>query len=196
MPPQTSNSASNEHNSLPALQSASEFPSQSPSLSESSIILPAENPVVSEHVNLGEISNLHLSSVDQAVNQNGQQTEVIGESRKTQQVGDSLHYVSVPGRNVCRNFLNCSCYFGMRGRKCKFRHPKICQKLIDHGLGEYECNGKDCSAFHPNVCTSSLLNKHCDKCGKFHVRGTIRRSLKALILPLGIVIQLDNSLLF
>ena len=91
-----------------------------------------------------------------------------------------IHFPSSIHRGICKAFLKHKCRFGLSGRRggrCRFKHPAICPNLHDHGISEpYGCNGKECSDFHPETCTDSLLLKRCtDKdCSLFHVKGTER----------------------
>ena len=51
---------------------------------------------------------------------------------------------------ICKFYANGKCKFNT---ECRFSHPKICQKLCQHGdskLDSKGCDGK-CDEFHPNV---------------------------------------------
>ena len=87
--------------------------------------------------------------------------------------------------DVWRYFMNGKCRHGFHGntpkgdiQKCRFTHPKVCRKLMDHGRNEGGCKGK-CDKTHPRMCPSSLEKgeyEHVDKgikCGLgYHVKGT------------------------
>ena len=100
-------------------------------------------------------------------------------TRRTASEGP-IHFPSSIRRDICKMFLKHKCRFGQSGRRggrCRFKHPTICPNLHDHGISDpYGCNGKECSDFHPETCTDSLLLKRCtDKdCSLFHVKGTER----------------------
>lgn len=79
---------------------------------------------------------------------------------------------------ICKFFRNNSCEHGMRGRACKFQHPKICKKLMAHGTRQPRgCNkGRKCKDFHPLMCMNSLRKGQCfdEHCGLYHVKKTVR----------------------
>ena len=81
--------------------------------------------------------------------------------------------------SICRFFRNGNCKHGMKGRDCKFTHPKVCRRFIQHGTRQPRgCNqGRKCKDFHPRMCISSLRKGECfsDSCRYNHVKGTKRQ---------------------
>ena len=88
-------------------------------------------------------------------------------------------------KDVCRYFMNGNCRHGFHGKtpkgdrsKCRFFHPKVCDKWMNHGKKDGGCNGK-CDKTHPRMCHNSLENGRCENVGKgkrcnlgYHVRRT------------------------
>ena len=64
---------------------------------------------------------------------------------------------------ICRFFKNGTCKYGLKGRDCRFDHPKPCKKFIQHGTRQPRgCNlGKKCKLFHPKMCFDSLRKGEC-----------------------------------
>lgn len=84
---------------------------------------------------------------------------------------------------MCKYYLRGNCQFGIKGKKCQYKHPQACKKLLRHGNKKPRgCNeGKNCKFFHPRMCSNSIkYNKCLDKSCKFvHVKGTLtENSLK------------------
>ena len=81
--------------------------------------------------------------------------------------------------SICRFFWNGNCKHGIKGRECKFTHPKPCRKFTQHGTRQPRgCNqGKKCKDFHPKMCISSLRKGECysESCRYNHVKGTKRK---------------------
>ena len=87
---------------------------------------------------------------------------------------------------ICPDYKKSNCPHGLRGNKlikgtrCKFSHPKPCQKYCGYGSkGEFGCkNGINCSNFHPRLCRYSLSKKLCinQSCKFVHLKGTARRA--------------------
>ena len=79
---------------------------------------------------------------------------------------------------TCRYFQKGNCKHGMRGKECKFTHPKVCSKLTKHGTRQPRgCNkGQKCKFFHPRMCLNSLRKGECfsEDCKFNHVKGTKR----------------------
>ena len=79
---------------------------------------------------------------------------------------------------LCRFFRDGNCKYGMKGRECKFTHPKVCAKFSQHGTRQPRgCNrGKKCKDFHPKMCLNSLRKGECfsESCRFNHVKGTKR----------------------
>ena len=63
-------------------------------------------------------------------------------------------------------------------KNCRFKHPKICTKLLRHGNKSPKgCNaGTKCNMFHPRMCSSSIRKGECfnTNCTFTHVKGTKR----------------------
>ena len=80
---------------------------------------------------------------------------------------------------VCDRYRNNICEFGIKGKECKFLHPKRCTKLMKHGTKAGRgCNlGKQCPDFHPKMCSTSIAKLQCfdNKCKLCHVKGTVRK---------------------
>ena len=87
---------------------------------------------------------------------------------------------------ICPDYKKSNCPHGLRGNKlikgtkCKFSHPKPCQKYCGYGSkGEFGCkSGINCSNFHPRLCRYSLSKKLCinQSCKFVHLKGTARRA--------------------
>ena len=81
---------------------------------------------------------------------------------------------------ICRYYRKGACRYGSAGKECKFRHPRVCRKLVNHGnRGELGCKqGKKCDMFHPTVCRNSQRNRVClvESCRFLHVKGTRRNT--------------------
>ena len=76
--------------------------------------------------------------------------------------------------NTCANYLKAAC---TKGQSCEAEHPRICQKLLDHGpRGQDGCDGKECHDLHPKLCSGSLKWRKCrkKKCDFYHIKGTRR----------------------
>ena len=58
---------------------------------------------------------------------------------------------------TCRFFLKGKCKHGMRGKDCKFTHPKVCNKFSKHGTRQPRgCNkGQKCKFFSTQKCVST-----------------------------------------
>ena len=64
---------------------------------------------------------------------------------------------------VCRYFHRGTCKHGLRGTECRYSHPKMCRKFVQHGTRQPTgCNlGQRCKFFHPLMCLDSLRNSEC-----------------------------------
>ena len=66
----------------------------------------------------------------------------------------------------------------MRGKECKYTHPKVCAKFVQHGTRQPRgCNlGSSCKDYHPKMCISSLRKGECfsENCRFNHIKGTKR----------------------
>ena len=62
--------------------------------------------------------------------------------------------------------------------KCRYLHPKICQKYLWYGLNKTDpkdgCNKTDCDLYHPPLCYGSMKYKECrvKRCKKRHLPDT------------------------
>lgn len=79
---------------------------------------------------------------------------------------------------LCHFFKNGSrCKHGMSGKKggkCKYLHPKVCQRILTYG----KCNRKDCDKYHPSMCYDSLNYGECHRnsCKYWHKKGSIKNA--------------------
>ena len=80
---------------------------------------------------------------------------------------------------VCKFLRKGTCKHGISGKECSFRHPKLCNKFIQHGTRQPRgCNkGKNCQFFHPTMCLNSLRKSECfnETCKLMHIKGTVRK---------------------
>ena len=85
-------------------------------------------------------------------------------------------------QTTCKFFRRNACKYGISGKGCKFLHPRMCKKLIEHGTRQPRgCNkGRDCNFFHPVMCLNSLRKNECfdEDCNRRHVKGTKRNQTK------------------
>ena len=94
---------------------------------------------------------------------------------------------------ICPEYKKSNCPHGIRGNKlidgnkCKFSHPKPCQKYCGYGSrGEFGCKaGSKCPNFHPRLCRYSLSKKLCtnENCKFVHLKGTARRAAQKEVVP-------------
>ena len=94
---------------------------------------------------------------------------------------------------ICSEYKKSNCPHGIRGnklidgKKCKFSHPKPCQKYCGFGSrGEFGCKaGSKCPNFHPRLCRYSLSKKLCtnENCKFVHLKGTARRVAQKVPSP-------------
>ena len=77
---------------------------------------------------------------------------------------------------ICNFYKRGKCKHGLKGRNCKYKHPKACQKLMKYGnKGPNGCKmGIRCSNFHPRMCSSSIKQGKCfnPSCSFAHIKGT------------------------
>ena len=89
----------------------------------------------------------------------------------------------LPEKKTCKHYINNNCEHGMKGKGCKFLHPKRCTKLMNYGTKtDKGCNlGKKCPNFHPKMCSMSISKGECFdiRCGHCHVKGTVRKKAPA-----------------
>lgn len=80
---------------------------------------------------------------------------------------------------TCRYFRRGTCKHGIRGDDCRFSHPQMCRKFLQHGTRQPNgCKlGKKCKQFHPLMCMDSLKKSEClnDQCTYHHIKGTRRQ---------------------
>ena len=78
----------------------------------------------------------------------------------------------------CKFFEANKCMFGIRGIGCKYNHPRVCRKIVKHGIGGPSGCDSECDKFHPKMCRSSLEKRECFKesCRLCHIKSTIRLS--------------------
>ena len=85
---------------------------------------------------------------------------------------------STDEKPICNFYKKGKCKHGIRGKNCRFQHPKICTKLLKHGnKSPNGCNaGIKCAMFHPRMCSSSIRKGECFNldCTFTHVKGTKR----------------------
>ncbi|KAK3884904.1 hypothetical protein Pcinc_010878 [Petrolisthes cinctipes] len=64
---------------------------------------------------------------------------------------------------VCKFYRKGLCRYGRSGDKCKYRHPNVCTKLMNHGpTSERGCKlGNQCRFLHPLLCESSVASLKC-----------------------------------
>ena len=86
---------------------------------------------------------------------------------------------------MCRHFLKGKCKHGFKGKtpkdgvsECKYDHPYLCKKLLNHGIGPGGCQeGENCKYTHPKMCRESVNSGKCPNPGRchygYHVKGTI-----------------------
>ena len=80
---------------------------------------------------------------------------------------------------TCKFYNQGTCKHGKQGVNCKYSHPPLCKKLLQHGNNaDRGCRlkGDECDNHHPIMCKNSLNRGFCFKkvCNKYHVQGTKR----------------------
>ena len=82
-------------------------------------------------------------------------------------------------KQVCKFFINGKCKYGISGKGCSNKHPRICRKLHKFGTQSQKgCNkGSNCEFFHPRMCKDSVRKRLClnQECTFMHIRGTKRK---------------------
>lgn len=90
---------------------------------------------------------------------------------------------SSPRKPICKQYRRGVCKYGLTGKNCNYEHPKLCNRLMAHGIrGKLGCKqGWKCDMFHPTMCRNSLRYSKCftESCTYMHVRGTKRRDTRA-----------------
>ena len=99
--------------------------------------------------------------------------------QSTSQVHDNNMSRSTPGGNktrICRYFVRKTCKHGVKGEGCAFKHPKKCDRFMNHGdKNSKGCKkGNSCAYFHPPLCWESLRERVCrrENCRYHHLRRT------------------------
>ena len=82
-------------------------------------------------------------------------------------------------KSVCKFYSQGTCKHGKKGAACKYSHPPLCRKLLQHrNNGSHGCklHKDDCNYHHPDMCKNSISRGFCYKkiCRKYHVQGTKR----------------------
>ena len=79
---------------------------------------------------------------------------------------------------TCRYYKKSACRHGIKGEECRFTHPELCQKYIQHGTRQPRgcIKGASCKYLHPQMCIDSLRKGKClsQSCRYRHVKGTTR----------------------
>ena len=80
---------------------------------------------------------------------------------------------------ICRYFRRGTCKHGLRGAECRYQHPRMCRKYIEHGTRQPNgCTlGIKCKQFHPLMCLDSMRKSECfdENCSFHHIKGTRRQ---------------------
>lgn len=50
--------------------------------------------------------------------------------------------------------------------RCPFKHPKLCEKVLENAYHDRGCKRRDCKYEHPKICGGSLHKRECNKSGK------------------------------
>ena len=60
--------------------------------------------------------------------------------------------------SICPDYKNKRCIFGLKGKGCKFMHPKPCKRFLSFGDKDPRgcMQGQKCDKFHPRMCRYSL----------------------------------------
>ena len=138
-----------------------------------------------------EIENTTLTMNEEGIvpmGINGTNDEVMpqmqGANTEERSVKETKNYLndqqkdSGNSNRICRFYKNGNCKHGLKGKECKYLHPKMCRKFTQHGSNKQRgCNlGKKCNDFHPKMCFDSLRKGEClnKSCRFAHVKGTKR----------------------
>ena len=83
---------------------------------------------------------------------------------------------------ICKFYRKGSCRHGKLGTDCKFKHPELCKRFIEHGSRQPRgCNkGRECKYLHPQMCINSLRSGKClsQHCRFRHIKGTTRHNVR------------------
>ena len=76
------------------------------------------------------------------------------EKEKDEEPGEPIKKIET----ICRYFRRGICKHGLRGVECRYQHPRMCRKFIEHGTRKPNgCTlGKSCKQFYPLICFDSL----------------------------------------
>ena len=88
--------------------------------------------------------------------------------------GQNVRETPLPNKPTCKFYLRRCCKHGRKGEACKFDHPKLCFKYIQHGDKRNGCkNGNKCNFVHPKLCDSYKSGRCArEKCNSYHIKGT------------------------
>ena len=105
-------------------------------------------------------------------------TEKLEEEKLSEEKYEEAEVRQKSEMDTCKYFLRSRCKWGLLGKNCRFKHLKVCPKLINNGnKAPYGCTkGPHCPLFHPKICWSSLSNRTCalERCRFVHIKGTNR----------------------
>ena len=150
---------------------------------------PEPKPVTEQSVPAITVQPVIQSAVDTGNSDTGISVDVSGATSAPESAPQS-NSATLP---VCPDYKKTKCPHGIRGNKvihgnkCKFAHPKPCQKYCQYGSrGEYGCKaGSNCPNYHPRLCRYSLSKKRCtnEHCTFVHLKGTARRVAQKIEAP-------------
>ena len=132
-------------------------PAETTTVSESTAEIPSSN-TPNEQIIINSASNDNASSTSPALETASKTT------------------IQIPA--TCRFYKKSSCRHGSKGEECRFNHPELCKKFIQHGTRQPRgCkNGTKCKFLHPQMCMNSLRKGKCltQNCKFRHIKGTTR----------------------
>ena len=76
------------------------------------------------------------------------QNERVSKQTKSPEIGDGSHDSSALKKRICEHYRYGKCKYGLKGKGCDYRHPKLCRKFINDGNSQYGCTSKN-SFFPP-----------------------------------------------
>lgn len=128
----------------------------------------------SQSLNSSNTSTPDLNNTNQGLStdRNSILNQNVSHNNKTVHEGHDAAERNKNGKKdkVCRFFATKSCRHGMKGTDCMYKHPEICNKLLQKG----HCPRKSCRFYHPKMCFQSLESGTCQykNCRFYHVSGT------------------------